>query len=753
MARYGRSAYGVGSRYGLDLYSEYSVEPVRATTTVDRVFAVATTVNIVSAVAFPAARRITITTSDDHGFVPGTQIRLQGITTDPWASFNGLHEVITVVSSDVFTIEADWYYDSATTVTFGGTPPTALAQLDSAIGIDHRFTDPWGRPIYDRVQVSWLEPNQVTKMRLLRSNTGLPSSATDPFSAVLQEWNMPVSSGISTVVHDDDPPNRRRFAYLDTKVIPGREYYYGVFVYTAANGWTPAGSAIVTTNSDHNSLQAFTSALPAYLTNQYVGPGVGVAVMSEPDRTQKLTEFLSGFAWVYDGLLTKIDMLRDVWDPTRAPLALLDHAVETLGVKSEPALGARTGRALLTNVAAITQERATMRAIELLVESVTGLSATCAVGRNMLASTDESSFEGVTVDTEVALSAAGVPVDKPSFSNVIAGTGRWYIDNATIKKVLGDLSNTGTYIARHRNSDDTWTPNDRFGLRLDVVTSSKDISMRLGDRIRISSITPNTTTLADVTTAWPHGLEAGDTVSVSLDGGTTTWSAPVISSVWERGLRIDITSAPSTLTNATKGLAISYTDAYFFGPTVRLIQGIPVTPNGIYSLVGKFIAPSRSLSLKVEYWDRFGNSISDPNASSTATGTVNDGTSTNTWTTLSNGATAPSTAFVATISITLTTNNTATQWFKVDSLMLAAGGTPYNESTSNYESTLPYDGNFDYTYEDARLVTVTIDRAQRYSGGAVAVPADLEAVIRSRLIDVLAENLPIGTAYKITFIN
>lgn len=753
MARYGRSAYGVGSRYGLDLYTEYSVEPVLATTTVDRVFAVSSTVAIESATAFPAARRIMFTTTSDHGFVAGTQIRIQGIANDPWASYNGLHEVITVVSTTAFTVEVEWYYDSSVTTTWTGTPPSAMAQLDSALGIDHMFTDPWGRPIYDRVQVSWLEPNRVQKMRLMRSNAGFPLSATDPFAAVLEEWDIPITDGITTVVRNEDPPNRRRFAYLDTQVVAGREYYYAIFVYTAGDGWLPAGSALVTTSSDHNSLAALTSTLPAYLTNTYHGPGVGVAVLSESDRTQKLTEWLSGFAWVYDGLLTKIDMLRDVWDPTKTPLALLDLAVETLGVKSEPALGARTGRALLTNVAEITQERATMHAIELLVESITGLAASCAIGKNMLASSDESSFEGVTVDTEVPLSAAGVPVDKPSYSNVIAGTGRWYIENATIKKVLGDLSNTGTYIARHRNLDDAWSPNDRFGLRLDIVNQAKDIGMHLGERIRIGTVTPSTTTLADVVTSWPHGLEAGDTVSVTIDGGTTTWDAAVVSSLWERGLRIDISNAPVALTGATKGTAITYTDAYFSGPTVRLVQGVPVTPNGIYALVGKFLAPDRTLNIKVDYWDRFGNTIVDPNASSTASGSVADNTNTNEWVKLSNGATAPATAFVATISIWLTTDNTAGQWFKVDSLMVAAGGTPYEDAAEVYESETPYEGYFDYTYEDARLVTVTIDRAQRYSGGAVAVPPDVEAVIRARLVDVLAENLPIGTAYTISFIN
>lgn len=752
MARYGRSVYGTASHYGLDLYSEYGVEPVYATTTVDRVFAVTSSVDIESAVAYPAARRISFTTSGLHGYVVGTQIRIEGITTAPWATYNGLFEVITVVSPTVFTVEAEWYYDASVETTFTGTLPTALVQLDAASGTDHRFTDPWGRPIYDRVQISWLQPNKVENMRLLRSNTGVPTSADDPFAVILGEWEMPAATGLLAVTRDDDPPARRRFAYLDETVEPGREYYYAIFVETTENGWLPSGQAIVTTNSDHNSLDAFTSALPGFLTNQYSGPGVGVAVLGDPDRTMKLTEWLSGFAWVYDGLLTKIDLLRQVWDPQKTSLALLDLAVGTFGAKAEPALGARTGRALLTNVAEITQERATLHAIELLVESITGLRSTCTIGRNMLSSPDESSFEGVSVDTEVALTSGGVPVDNPSGSNVTSGMGRWYVSNATIKKVLGDLSNSGTYIARHRNSDDAWTPNDRFGLRLDSADQTKDIVMRLGERIRITSATPLTTTLGEVTTKWAHGLDAGDTVSVTLNGGTTTWSAPVVSAVSDRVLRLDITAAPSALTSATKGVAITYTDAYFFGPTVRLIQGIPVKEDNVYALVGRFMAANRTVNLEVDFWDEFGNSISDPFATVVATGTVANGTTTNTWQALSNGATAPAGAFVATISVTLPTNNTAGQWLKVDSLMVAPGGTRYEEDGVIYEDTIAYDGDFDTTYEDARLVTVTVDRTQRYLGGAVAVPADLEAVIRARLIEVLAENLPIGTAFKIDIV-
>lgn len=625
-------------------------------------------------------------------------------------------------------------------------------------GASSSFTDINGRPVYNRVQVSWLEPSRVDDFRLIRSNLGFPTSPADPFSLVVFDYQDDVALATSAANHgdvvvplDDDPADRRRLAFLDTAVEPGREYFYAIWVYLeSADEWIRAGEASVITSNDHQTLDTFKSILPAYMWNQYSGPGDGVAVMADDDDESVIGRWLQSTGWELDKSLTRIDLLREVWDPQKTPSALLDDAVRTFGLPVEPALGARAQRALLANAADITGERGSINSISLLVESLTGFACPPEVptlefdaardlahpeltkggvfiGKNIIGTTDESSFEGLVVDNTVDL-------------NVVGGTGRWFFKNATLKRVGGDVPNAEVNIARDPNSDDDFGPSTRFGIRLDAVSSAQPLEMTLGDNVTVTTYVAGAE-YAEIGTKWPHGLEAGDLVDIHLDASTYT-NVVVLDSLTPFTIRV---AAPVVNTTITP------TVGYLSGAAIRSYQGVLVKPGSVYSLVGKFKGANRQdITLRMKYYDRFGNYLSTVSRTASTVPAVTIPPTA--WTAIYTAGTAPEGAAVATLEVVQATNSTPGQYLCVDSLMVAEGGTPYDFDAGIYnDGAFPYEGAFDYTFEDSHLVNITIDAKKNSNGQGIptTVEADLLAVIHARIVDILAAYLPIGTAFLV----
>jgi hypothetical protein len=604
-------------------------------------------------------------------------------------------------------------------------PMVARITVDPHFSTVASYTNDNGQSVYDRVEVSWLMPSTVGNFQLLRSNLGFPTSHVDPFATVLVN-NTP-SAQPSINLLPGDPQGRIRRAYLDTAVEPGREYFYTVWVDTGTE-WVRSGQASVITSSDHGMLDALKGALPPYIWNQYSGPGDGVAVQADDDDENHMTRWLQSCAWELDQSLTRIDLLRKVWDPQYTPAALLDDAVRMYGLPVEPALGARAQRALLTNAAEITGERGSLNAVSLLVESLTGFNCTLRVGKNRINNTDESSFEGVTV-------VAGSSV-------IESGMGRWYPTNSAATRIGGDTSSAPAQIARDTNSgEDYGDSSTRWAVRLTAVANSTDISMTLGDKVRVSKYVSDTQ-YSTITTKWVHGLEAGDSVTLSLNGGTTTYTVVVTGVIDDFNIQIDAAAAGAPVSTTS-----SPTDGYLAGAVIRSYQGIPVEAGEIYSLVGVFKSASTAhVTLQMNYYDRFGSALAPQSVTwpSTVSSTV--------WTTVSVAGTAPANAAVATLTITLPQTGAA-QYLDIDSLMVAPGGTTYTSSLA-YDSGTVYAGSFDYSFEDARLLIITVDTTHNLNGGVVPVTilADLIAIIQSRLSKILAAYLPVGTAFLVNII-
>lgn len=595
-------------------------------------------------------------------------------------------------------------------------PMLATLEIDNFVlepSHSSSFTDAMGRALYNRVQISWMAPTGHSRFVLLRSNLGYPTGPTDPFAAVLVDGTSPKALNARPL--DGDPAERQRLAYIDSNVEQGREYYYAAWVMTGdpennTDEWNLAGRAMTTTSTDHKVLETLKASLPAYMTNKSIE---ATAVLEDEDGENTISRWLQASAWEMDKTLTKVDLLRKVWDPQYTPAILLDDAVAMFGLPVEPALGARAHRSLLANAADITGERGSYNSISLLVESLAGISCSLSVGLNLIASTDESSFEGIMTSG-------------PASDAITGGTGRWFFTNAALTRVLGDPSNSGSFVARDPNADEYLTPSTRFGVRLDSVDAGADISMSLGEKVRATSFT-SVSNYGTVTTAWQHGLEEGDEVKLCVDGA----SEHAVKVVWvidQFKVRVEV---PAALADKN----MPEISGWFSGGTIPTYQGIPVTPGVEYALVGKFQAANASnFALTVNYWDRNGNKLGSQSATPSATIPAAPQ-----WTHVSAAATAPAGTTTATLSITATQTGSA-QYLGVDSLMLRVGD-PTGAG-----------GAVDYTFEDAQLLTVQLDPTTTPTGGPVpyTIQGDISAILVARLTDILTQHLPIGTAFRIT---
>ena len=590
-------------------------------------------------------------------------------------------------------------------------PMTATIEVDTAIlpaSIQQgssAISGPNGQSIYDRVMVTWLAPKDITRYVLMRSNVGFPTGPTDPWAKTLMGSTDPLE-GARVSRFPSDPSGRERLGYLDEFVEQGREYFYSYWVMTGVEGtntdeWNLAGRAMVTTSTDHGTLEAFKNSLPAYMWNRYSGPGEGVAVLPDDDDQNTMSRWLQCSAWELDKAMTKVDLMRKVWDPQFTPAILLDDAISMFGLPVEPSLGARSARALLANASRITGDRGSMDAVSLLVESLSGMTCDISMGANLLPNPDEGSFEGLL--TEVGT------------DDVIGGTGRWHIGNATLTRIYGAATAPDVRIARDTNPEEYISPSQRYGLHLTSVNASKAVTMTLGSHIKVNRFRSDEK-MGTATTAWPHGLETGDTVLLSLDG----LSPETVTVKWVIDQFTVQFEAPPLM--AFKDMP-SVTDGHFSGGRVAVHQGIPVS-EGAHTLSVKFRAGgAQNFSLKATFWNASGAPVGTATAAPTSL--VGD-----TWVMASTEATAPSGAVSATLEMVLNATGSS-QWVAVDDIMLAPGS--------------------GLAYEDARLLTLDFDPTQTPTGGLIpfTIQGDMIAVLEARLTDILTQHLPVGTAFRL----
>lgn len=234
---------------------------------------------------------------------------------------------------------------------------------------------------YNKIVVSWTTPSGMWDlMRLSRNPYGFPLTPDD--GDVLFE---DVNESSRTFFTDDGTiPTAGSFK-------PGHPYYYTLFVRIAASqSWVSAGTAIGIAVKDFNTLTQMVDSLPAILTSQ-------VPYDSALDQNNNvLAQFLKLFAVTHDLYKSQAENLTNRYDVENINGQLIPIFLEQFGSSYEPEIGLRQARIFLRNLTRLYQTKGSKAGVENYVKAFVGYDNQVVLGKNLLLSYDDSSFEDST---------------------------------------------------------------------------------------------------------------------------------------------------------------------------------------------------------------------------------------------------------------------------------------------------------------------------------------------------------------------
>jgi hypothetical protein len=348
----------------------------------------------------------------------------------------------------------------------------------------------------------------------------------------------------------------------------------------------------------------------------------------------------------------------------------------------------RSRRALVQDAQFLSSARGTGNGLTAFVEALVGLSTSVTVGKNLLLTPESSSFA--------------------------YGTGTWAGTNCTIALVANPVLPIPDYT--YFVTDSSGTPGG--ALQITQTAASPSVQMAGG--------VPNTTLTATdaylrVTTLRAHGLEVGDQIAISgatagfnLSGLVTAVPTPTQYTMVPTGSLVGLRS--TTVAGQT-----GYNAAALINP-FAVTQGIPVTP-GVAYWASFYGSGAGTGAATFYWWDAQGRALSSVAATTATTLSTTDLLGVGS----AAGLTAPVRAAYLTVGLALAGGSNGSV-FVIDGVMVTAGGTT--------------------PFEDARTVIIAM------TASPASIAADplqnLRQVVKARLLDNLQNQLPVGTAFRLS---
>jgi phage tail-like protein len=234
---------------------------------------------------------------------------------------------------------------------------------------------------FTKVLVKWQTPRgEFSRIRLLRSQVGFPETAEDGiiiFDEFATEGNV---SRVEFIDGEDNPS--------DVPLIPGRQTYYRIYLFTDQNVWRVAGSISAIVPSDHNVQTTFMNNLPRVFTSSEQGSFGAV------DTTSALYNFVEGLTFSQEQFYTLIDLLKPRHTGIETPVELLPIEVASLGLTPEAGLPTKNRKRLVREANYMYARKGTKLALETYSESLTGFEPTITVSENLLLTVQDSTFYG-----------------------------------------------------------------------------------------------------------------------------------------------------------------------------------------------------------------------------------------------------------------------------------------------------------------------------------------------------------------------
>ena len=187
---------------------------------------------------------------------------------------------------------------------------------------------------FRKVTLTWNSPTGTfTRFRIVRNQSGFPETAEDGV-IIFDEYASSGTVSRSTFTDGEDNPGA-------IPLVPGRQVYYRVFLFTETKIWVNAGGITAIVPGNHDSHKNLISYLPRVYTSKEQSP------LDAIDQNSALYEFLWGFSFTEEELLTYLDLLKPRHTGLETPVEILSAEVNNVGLTPEPGLPTKNQKRLV----------------------------------------------------------------------------------------------------------------------------------------------------------------------------------------------------------------------------------------------------------------------------------------------------------------------------------------------------------------------------------------------------------------------
>jgi len=445
---------------------------------------------------------------------------------------------------------------------------------------------------FTKVLVKWQTPRgEFSRIRLLRSQVGFPETAEDGI-IIFDEFATEGNVSRAEFIDGEDNPS-------DVPLIPGRQTYYRVYLFTDQSVWRVAGSISVIIPSNHNVQTTFMNSLPRVFTSIEQGS------FGTVDTTSALYNFVEGLTFSQEQFYTLLDLLKPRHTGIETPVELLPIEVASLGLTPEAGLPTKNRKRLVREANYMYARKGTQLALETYSESLTGFEPTITVSENLLLTVQDSTFYG--------------------------GVGNWIVSNAVLTSSTEQVPDSNT------NQIDT--------TKTGKVVASAAGSMALGyanpTAKTVTGLQRNASTTVLQVAVANHGYSVGQTVTLS--GLSADFNGTYSITTVPASNQFNVTTVATTSYNAS---ALNGSVIAVVGGGNVITQGVPVLPNTAYIVSCKLKSPASAgnITLSVTFYDKNGQPTSAAKSSTAVAAN-------NTWKSASKTATSDADSSYAGISI------------------------------------------------------------------------------------------------------
>lgn len=238
---------------------------------------------------------------------------------------------------------------------------------------------------------------RVTHWRLVRSAAGVPDHpdlGENVLSGEFREGG--VSSGVVVGWPGEflDDHGNAVMAGINplTSFVGNTQVSYSLWVYDGVY-WRLVGSAeAVIVRQTQDTLSNMLRMIPGAWTS----PGTIGFALNDPETDTDLAKYLTPFAFYYDTLRAKADLIASYSDPKYAPAQIVRRTIQDLGFSDEAALGDYYTRSIYRVGNFVNAYKGTLLGVRSYVTALTHWGNSIATGNNLLFEYDTSSFESST---------------------------------------------------------------------------------------------------------------------------------------------------------------------------------------------------------------------------------------------------------------------------------------------------------------------------------------------------------------------